>query len=202
MFTSRAEHRLLLGCDSVYERLTPIADRLCILDDERKRRVDARLEKMTQAKEAADVSLNPDRETQEWISRAGIALNAQTTISKLMQRADFELKPFVAAAKDALPNLAKAFDALNEEEAEGVVNQLRYSGYIERQQREATKAAADEDARIPAQMSYALPGLSREMVEKLSFVRPVSLGQASRIPGVTPAAISILRLHLRRGRVA
>src|SRR5438067_1085467 len=75
MFTSRAEHRLLLGCDSVYERLSPIADRLRILDGERKRRVDARLERMARAKEAADVSLNPDRETQEWISRAGIALN-------------------------------------------------------------------------------------------------------------------------------
>ena len=53
--------------------------------------------------------------------------------------------------------------------------------------------------RIPGDMSYRLPGLSREMVEKLSFVRPVSLGQASRIPGVTPAAISIVRMHLRRG---
>src|SRR5439155_7610323 len=196
------EHRLLLGCDSDYQRHSPIADRLRILDDERKRRVDTRLERMARAKEAADVSLNPDRETQGWLSHAGIALNAQTTISKLMQRADFELQPFVAAAKDALPNFAKAFDALNEEEAEGVVNQLRYAGYIERQQREAAKAAADEEVRIPAEMTYALPGLSREMTEKLSFVRPVSLGQASRIPGVTPAAISILRLHLRRGRVA
>ena len=82
------------------------------------------------------------------------------------------------------------------------MNQLRYAGYIERQQREAAKAAADEEVRIPAEMTYTLPGLSREMTEKLSFVRPVSLGQASRIPGVTPAAISILRLHLRRGRVA
>src|SRR5205823_10172657 len=81
MFTSRAEHRLLLGCDSVYERLSPIADRLRILDDERKRRVDARLERMTQAKEAADVSLNPDRETQEWLSRANVALTEKSTIA-------------------------------------------------------------------------------------------------------------------------
>jgi tRNA uridine 5-carboxymethylaminomethyl modification enzyme len=199
MFTSRAEHRLLLGCDSVYERLSPIADRLGILDDERKRRIDSRLARMSRASQAADVPLNPDRETQAWMSSAGIELSAQTTISKIMQRADFDLDRFVAAASDALPELAGAFAALSEEESEGVVNQLRYAGYIERQQREAGKAAADEELRIPAQMSYALPGLSREMVEKLSFVRPASLGQAGRIPGVTPAAISILRLHIRRG---
>jgi len=79
------------------------------------------------------------------------------------------------------------------------VNQLRYAGYIERQQREAAKMQEDEELRIPRDMAYALPGLSREMVEKLSRVQPVSLGQASRIPGVTPAAVAIVRMHLRRG---
>jgi tRNA uridine 5-carboxymethylaminomethyl modification enzyme len=202
MFTSRAEHRLLLGCDSVYERLSPIASRLGILDDERKRRIDARLERMARARTEADVSLSPDRPTLEWLAHAGIELTSQTTVPKLMQRADFDLGGFVAAAKEALPGLVDAFEALNEEEAEGVVNQLRYAGYIERQQRQASKTSADEELRIPATMTYSLPGLSREMTEKLSFVRPASLGQASRIPGVTPAAISILRLHIRRGRVA
>jgi len=197
MFTSRAEHRLLLGCDSVYERLSPLADRLGVLDDERKRRVASRITRMARAREAADVTLTPNRETQAWLP-----IQSQTTVAKVMQRADFDLDRFLDGAREALPELVSAFADLNEEEAEGVVNQLRYSGYIERQQREAAKAAADDDVRIPAQISYALPGLSREMVEKLSFVRPASLGQASRIPGVTPAAISILRLHLRRGRVA
>jgi tRNA uridine 5-carboxymethylaminomethyl modification enzyme len=194
MFTSRAEHRLLLGCDSVYERLSPIADRLGILDDERKRRIESRLARMSRAREAADVSLTPNRETQAWIP-----IQTQTTVAKVMQRADFDLERFLEGAREALPQLAAAFAELSEEEAEGVANQLRYAGYIERQQREAMKASADEELRIPASLSYALPGLSREMVEKLSFVRPASLGQASRIPGVTPAAISILRLHLRRG---
>src|ERR1051326_1463385 len=197
MFTSRAEHRLLLGCDSVYERLTPIADRLGILDDERKRRIQSRTDRMARAKHESDVVLTPNRDTQAWLP-----IQSQTTVARVMQRADFNLDQFLDAAREALPDLVAAFSELNEEEAEGVVNQLRYSGYIERQQREAAKAACDDEVRIPAQMSYALPGLSREMTEKLSFVRPVSLGQASRIPGVTPAAISILRLHLRRGRVA
>jgi tRNA uridine 5-carboxymethylaminomethyl modification enzyme len=167
MFTSRAEHRLLLGCDSVYERLSPIASRLGILDDERKRRIEARVTRMTRAK---------------------TMLQKQ---AKVTQHQDFVLDEFVAANADA-------FDGMNGEEIDGVVNELRYSGYIERQKREAEKASFDEDVRIPAELSYALPGLSREMVEKLSFVRPVSLGQASRIPGVTPAAIAILRMHVRR----
>ena len=170
MFTSRAEHRLLLGCDSVYERLSPIAARLGILDDERRRRVDARVARM---------------------SRARTMLQKQ---AKVTQHQDFSLGEFMAAN-------AEAFEGMGVEEAEGVVSQLRYAGYIERQQREAARLVEDETLRIPGDMTYRLPGLSREMVEKLSFVRPASLGQASRIPGVTPAAVSILRMHLRRGRV-
>src|SRR5207237_8415597 len=109
----------------------------------------------------------------------------------------FDLERFLAVA--ALPELVAAFEPLNEEETEAVVSRCRYWGYIGRQGREAAKLAMDDAVAIPAEMSYALPGLSREMVEKLSFVRPVSLGQASRIPGVTPAAIAVLRMHIRRG---
>jgi tRNA uridine 5-carboxymethylaminomethyl modification enzyme len=165
MFTSRAEHRLLLGCDSVYERLSPIADGLGILDDERKRRIDARVTRMRAAKELAQT----------------------TTLGQLMRRHDATVNSF-----------SEKFPELPDEELEGVVSQLRYAGYIERQEREAARIAQDDGLRIPREMSFLLPGLSREMVEKLSFVRPVSLGQASRISGVTPAAISILRMHLRR----
>jgi len=172
MFTSRAEHRLLLGCDSVYERLSPLAERLGILDDERKRRVERRVARMSQARKTAEATvLKPEHKT----------------LARLLQRPDFDL------------DRAEILKKLTEEERDGVVNELRYAGYIERQQREAEKARHDEELRIPATMSYALPGLSREMTEKLSFVRPASIGQASRIPGVTPAAIAILRMHVRRG---
>ena len=169
MFTSRAEHRLLLGCDSVYERLSPIADRLAILDAERKRRIEGRVSRMGAAKELAQ----------------------KTTLGQAMRRPDFDITSYV----DKVPEFA----ALTEEEREGVVSQLRYAGYIARQEREAARIAQDEELRIPKGMSFSLPGLSREMVEKLTFLRPASLGQASRIPGVTPAAIAIVRMHLRRG---
>jgi tRNA uridine 5-carboxymethylaminomethyl modification enzyme len=199
MFTSRAEHRLLLGCDSVYERLSPVAERLGILDNERKRRIEGRVSRMTLATAAAETELRPDRETVTWLREAAIELTSQTTIAKLMQRPAFDIDAFTKAAATALPRIAEIFGTLREEESEGVVNRLRYAGYIERQQREAAKMQEDEELRIPREMSYALPGLSREMVEKLSRVQPVSLGQASRIPGVTPAAVAIVRMHLRRG---
>src|SRR5260370_22727849 len=164
MFTSRAEHRLLLGCDSVYERLAPIAERLGILDDERRRRIDGRIARMRAAREAAGKSAH----------------------ARLFRRPDFD----VATVS------IDAFAALSEEERDGVVSGLRYAGYIERQQREAARMLEDEDLHIPSELSYALPGLSREMVEKLTFVRPRSLGQASRIAGVTPPAGALLRSHV------
>lgn len=199
MFTSRAEHRLLLGCDSVYARLSPVADRLGILDDERRRRVAARIDRMERAAAAGSLDLRPDMATNAWLSGAGVTISGPTTVARLLQRADLDLDGLLAAANEPLPELTKAFAPLSEEEREGVVSQLRYSGYIERQKREAEKLVADETLRIPETMTYALPGLSREMTEKLSRLRPTSLGQASRIPGVTPAAISIVRMHLRRG---
>lgn len=199
MFTSRAEHRLLLGCDSVYERLSPIAASLGILDDERKRRVEARIARMQRAEKAGEIELRPDRDTQGWLAVAGVELTAQSTVGKLMQRSSLDIDNLVEAAEGVLPEFSKSFRALSEEEKEGVVSRLRYSGYIERQQREASRMSEDENLRIPSEMSYALPGLSREMVEKLTRVRPASLGQASRIPGVTPAAVAIVRMHVRRG---
>ncbi len=195
MFTSRAEHRLLLGCDSVYERLSPIAERLRILDVERKRRVDARIHRMEHARQLAESTLlTPDRETLAWLP---VTLNEKTTVARLIHRPDFDVDRFIDACN--MPEVGNALAALNEEEREGVVSQLRYAGYIARQEREAARISEDEELRIPVDMPFSLPGLSREIVEKLTFVRPVSLGQAGRIPGVTPAAISILRMHLRRG---
>ncbi len=202
MFTSRAEYRLLLGCDSVYERLSPVASRLGILDDERRRRIEARVSRMQRATRVAEsTSLTPDRETLAWLSPANVSLTEKASVARLLQRTGFDLEVFLAACQASLPDVADAFAQLSVEESDGVVSQLRYEGYIDRQRREAAQQAEEEGMRIPAEMSYALPGLSREMVEKFSYVRPVSLGQASRIPGVTPAAISIVRLHLRRGAV-
>lgn len=200
MFTSRAEHRLLLGCDSVYERLTPVAERLGVVDDERLRRVERRVGRMRLARERIEAeAVNPDRETLEWLGPLGIALSAPSTVGKMVSRPAFDLDSLIDACRGAgrFPELVAGFDRLTDEEKEGVVNQIRYAGYIGKQAREAEKLRKEEHLCIPRQFSYRRPGLSNEMIEKLSAVRPASLGQAARIPGVTPAAISILRVALR-----
>ncbi|HEY5610185.1 MAG TPA: FAD-dependent oxidoreductase, partial [Thermoanaerobaculia bacterium] len=205
MFTSRAEHRLLLGCDSVYERLSPIAERLGILDEERRQRAEARRSRMSRARcELSSATIAPDKETVEWFASMGVPLTMQTTVGKLMQRADFDLDRFIARSgeREAFASLARAVRELRDEELEGVINQTRYAGYIEKQEREARKLLQDENVRIPNAFAFRRPGLSREIVEKLEFVRPASLGQAARIPGVTPAAISLLRMYLKKHRDA
>src|SRR5947208_4481035 len=108
MFTSRAEHRLLLGCDSVYERLSPIADRLGILDDERKRRVEARVARMHRARNVAQTTLTPERETVAWLATAGISISEKATVAKLMQRHGFDVDAFIAAAAEVLPEVSVA----------------------------------------------------------------------------------------------
>lgn len=200
MFTSRAEHRLLLGCDSVYERLTHLGAALGIVDDERIRRVEQRISRMDRARsEAQTTSLTPDRETQALLETVGVSLQEKSSIARLLQRHDLGLDALLDVLSTDHPELAAAFRALGDEELEGVVSQLRYSGYVERQKKEADRSSEDERLLIPKTMVFALPGLSIEVVEKLGAIRPASLGQAARIPGITPAAISILRMHLRRG---
>ncbi|MCM2313879.1 MAG: tRNA uridine-5-carboxymethylaminomethyl(34) synthesis enzyme MnmG [Thermoanaerobaculia bacterium] len=200
MFTSRAEYRLLLGCDSVYERLTMLARSLGIVDDERLRRVEARLERTAAARlQLEESELTPDRETLAWLEPLGLSITGPTTISRLVARPEFEIDSFFShcASSGRFSGVAAAFDGLSSEEKEGVVNHARYAGYIEKQEREARSVRDDETLRIPAEFRFERPGLSAEVVEKLRRVQPASLGQAARIPGVTPAAVAVLRMSLR-----
>ncbi|MEO8218390.1 MAG: tRNA uridine-5-carboxymethylaminomethyl(34) synthesis enzyme MnmG [Acidobacteriota bacterium] len=200
MFTSRAEYRLLLGCHSVYERLSPVAEKLGILDSERIRRVDDRMDRMSQVRRSIRAAaLVPDRATTSWLEESNISLSAPTSIAGLLQRQDIGFHELLEACerRGSFPEMVSTVRQLREEELEAIVTEARYAGYIEKQAREAEKCRHDEDLRIPAGFSYERPGLSRELSDKLTLVQPVSIGQASRIRGMTPAAISILRMHVR-----
>ncbi|MFN2240289.1 MAG: hypothetical protein ABR524_12945, partial [Thermoanaerobaculia bacterium] len=170
MFTSRAEHRLLLGCDSVYERLSHHAERRGLLDPERRRRIENRLARVTDARTRLEaLQFLPDKETAAWFEELGTPLNAPATLGKLLQRNDFAWVEFAssASASDRWSEALTAAESLGEEELDGVLNALRYAGYVEKQAREAHRSRADEDLRIPHAFSYHRPGLSRELVEKL-----------------------------------
>ena len=200
MFTSRAEHRLLLGCDSVYERLTPLALRLGTVDRERESRISARATRMSHVRNMLNTQyLTPDTETRDWLGETGVALSQPATLASLSQRPDLDLAKLLgtAGAAHRFPDLVALSSEMSSEEWGGVVNQLRYAGYIARQQEEADRLREGEKWLIPSDFDYQRPGLSTEVIEKLSLVRPANLAQASRVRGVTPAAIAILRMHLR-----
>ncbi|MBI2215107.1 MAG: tRNA uridine-5-carboxymethylaminomethyl(34) synthesis enzyme MnmG [Acidobacteria bacterium] len=200
MFTSRAEYRLLLGCDSVYERLTSMADALGIVDEERLRRVTSRLQRTAAAREAIEgAELRPDRETLAWLLPLGVSIAGPTTVAGLLARPELDADALFrhCGTTGQLAHLAEIRGRLADEELEGVVNRARYSGYIEKQEREARNLRDDDSLKIPPGFHFERPGLSTEVIEKLKRVQPASLGQAARIPGMTPAAVAVLRINLR-----
>jgi tRNA uridine 5-carboxymethylaminomethyl modification enzyme len=200
MFTSRAEHRLLLGCDSVYDRLTPLAVELGILSDSRRAAAEARIERMRRAQSGAhEAVLTPDASGQAWARDVGFPIGSPTTFAGLLTRNDITLERILTTEPDnRLKPIVQTFLELSEEEREGVVSRIRYAGYLEKQARETERSKRDDHVGIPERFSFERPGLSREVQEKLSRIRPYSLGQAARIPGVTPAAISLIRMYLRQ----
>jgi tRNA uridine 5-carboxymethylaminomethyl modification enzyme len=191
MFTSRAEHRLLLREDNADLRLTEIGRRLGLVSDESW----ARVQRKRDAIEAEihfleTVEIRPDRTTCERLAELGTSpIRQPTTLAALLRRPELGYAEVYRLVGRSVPEAVGS-------EVELVV---KYGGYVERQQRLVERSRALECARIPEDFDYsAIRGLSREAVEKLSSLRPRSLGQAARISGVTPAAVSLLAVHLKR----
>ncbi len=202
MFTSRAEYRLLLREDNADLRLTPIGRELGMVDDaqwqafERKREAIAReQERLAELRVRLPEKIPLDPPLQMGggaVSGAGGFSSMAISALELLRRPDMHYRDLMS-----LPGVpAVEIDA---KVAEQVEIQAKYSGYIERQQSEIEHALRHEQTPLPADFDFAqVRGLSTEVRQKLIDTRPATLGQASRIPGVTPAAISLLRVHLKR----
>ena len=194
MFTSRAEYRLLLREDNADLRLSAHGRRLGLVDDARWRAFEARRE----AIEREQARLRSIRVRPEDLEAAG----ARTLLGAPLQREHraLELLRRPEVSYRTLASLDVVGSELRDPGvAEQVEIQAKYHGYIERQRGQIAKQRAREDLRIPDAIDYArVRGLSTEVREKLSRHRPESVGQAGRISGVTPAAISLLLVHLRR----
>lgn len=189
MHTSRAEHRLLLRQDNADERLTPLGRQVGLVSDERWRVFAARQD--AAAREAARLS---DRFLTEDDSvrlgeRLGLPVAPGARLADLLRRPGVGLAALRAG--EGLP-------PLDPRVCERVEVDFKYRGYIERQTREVERLRRMESVRVPADFPYHHAGLSREAVEKLGACQPRTLGQAARIPGVTPADVSMLMVHLRR----
>ena len=196
MFTSRAEYRLLLREDNADLRLTETGRRLGLVGEERWRTFCRKREAIErESRRLAQVRLSPREISPEDAQQAlGGALSKEQTLLELLRRPGVSYETLMA-----LPGAGARVD--DPEVAEQVEIQAKYAGYIARQQQEIERSRRYEETRIPSWLDYhAVPGLSAEVRQKLAGQRPATLGQASRIPGVTPAAISLLLVHLKRRR--
>ena len=194
MFTSRAEYRLMLREDNADLRLTEIGRELGLVDDERWARFNEKLERIEQERQRLKSTwVNPLAE-----SAAEVNAHLATPLSREASGEDLLRRPDMTYAQ--LTSLSAFAPALDDAQAaEQVEIQVKYEGYIARQQEEIERQQRNENTLLPATLDYRqVSGLSNEVIAKLNDHKPVSIGHASRISGVTPAAISILLVWLKK----
>ena len=190
MFTSRAEYRLLLREDNADERLTPQAHELGLIDEARWRSFSGKYEQIA-AEKLRLKSFWVQADDQQAQNALGIELNHEYSLEALLKRPaiDYKLLSKIEKAKPFLEDPALI---------EQVENQIKYEGYIKRQLDEIEKYRRNEDTKLPQSLDYqSIKALSAEVIQKLDESRPETIGQASRIQGVTPASISILLVYLK-----
>jgi tRNA uridine 5-carboxymethylaminomethyl modification enzyme len=205
MFTSRAEHRLLLREDNADLRLTPRGRELGLVDDARWGFFEAKREAAErEAQRLATLLLRPgDLADEDAAAVLGGPLLREQRAFDLLRRPGVDYARLVSlpavGAGEAL-----ADERLAAQVALQVDVQAKYAGYIDRQREEIERQRRHEEAALPADLDYAtVAGLSNEARQRLAEARPRTLGQAARLPGITPAAVSILLIHLKkRGRAA
>lgn len=195
MFTSRAEYRLMLREDNADLRLTEIGRSLGVVDD-------ARWDAFNRKRDA--IAAEQERLKSLWVNpRTLPAEDAERVLGKAIEReyplSDLLRRPDVSYA--ALMTLPGAGPAVSDPViAEQVEVQAKYSGYITRQQDEVERRESQGSLKLPADLDYTgVRGLSREVQQKLNHHKPETIGQAARMQGITPAAISLLLVHLKRG---
>jgi tRNA uridine 5-carboxymethylaminomethyl modification enzyme len=204
MFTSRAEYRLILREDNADLRLSPIAYEMGLISHERWQKFSQKREKIAQGEaQMKSHFLQPhemDAKTLEQIT--GITLSKESRLLDLLTRPEISIVTLLLLPKVRqileLPE-AGTLDPLVQQALEQVEIQAKYAGYIAKQTIEIQKSQKHENTQIPQDFTYhGIPGLSAEIVEKLSKQKPATIGMASRIPGVTPAAISLLLVYLKK----
>jgi tRNA uridine 5-carboxymethylaminomethyl modification enzyme len=203
MFTSRAEHRLLLREDNADARLTPVGRELGLVPDERWELFLAKQRACTDEKTRLEtLRLRPVEVPTGWAARVlGAPLSRDTTAFELLRRPEVTYDALLELIGP--PEWTALDDRLPPQIRTDIEVHARYAGYIERAQEEIARTRRNEETALPSDLDYArLTGLSHEVRQRLTEARPATLGQAARIPGVTPAAVSILLVHLKKRALA
>ncbi len=194
MFTSRAEYRLMLREDNADLRLTEQAHELGLIDDQRWRQFNEKRDAIEKESARLDKICVGSRQlsVEDTQSVLGQSIRKDQSLLQLLKRPEFSYSDI-----SKLPNVAVA--EIDPVVAEQVEIQAKYSGYIQRQQEEVDRNRRHEETVLPENIDYQnVRGLSSEVIEKLSKHRPLNLGMAARIQGITPAAISLLRIYLKK----
>jgi len=195
MFTSRAEYRLLLREDNADRRLSPLGERLGLLDASAGARVRAKTEAVRREIERLKSALIPATDQ----VNAAIAASGSTPIAQPVRAIELLKRPEIAY--DTVLKMGGVDSGLGPDEAAELETEIKYEGYVRRQADAVERFSRLEDTAIPDWVDFkGVTGLSTEVSERLSAVRPRSLGQAARMPGITPAAISILAVHIKSRR--
>jgi len=199
MFTSRAEHRLLLREDNADLRLTPLGRELGLIDDERWRFLEAkqRLSNL-EVERLENTRIKPSDVPPEWAQRVlqGPMIRDASAF-ELLRRPEVSYETLLEVTGS--PEYADTDDRLPAQVRTQVEVRAKYAGYIERQEDEIERQRRNEETRLPDDLDYAqVTGLSHEVRQKLSEARPATIGLAGRLPGITPAALSILLVHLKK----
>jgi tRNA uridine 5-carboxymethylaminomethyl modification enzyme len=192
MFTSRAEYRLLLREDNADLRLTEKGRALGLVDDSRWQAFTNKREAINRLQqELAEKWIRPESGAAEQVKQFwGKPLRREANLLDLLRRPEVDVRELLSLT---------TFAAVDEQVAEQVAIQAKYTGYIDRQQNEINRSKRYDHVRLPERIDYTrVPGLSNEVSEKLQRQRPETIGQASRIPGMTPAAISLLLVYMKK----
>jgi tRNA uridine 5-carboxymethylaminomethyl modification enzyme len=200
MFTSRAEYRLMLREDNADARLTPIGRKLGFVDDQRWATFERKQTLI--ADEAARLEKVVVRPVDLGAGSSLGALNREATAAAILKRPNIRYADLIALERVGAPQPGAALEPEQfEQVALSLETNARYAGYIERQSSEIQRQQKQQATGIPEDMDYAgVSGLSNEVREMLTRIRPENIGQAARIAGMTPAAISLLLVHLKRLR--
>ncbi len=191
MFTSRAEYRLVLRIDNADRRLAPYGHELGLNNDTRIERFRRKWKRIDRARDFLDKSRLSAALSGSAPLLAEEGFNKGTLLSHLIRNPLFTLEMM----DDLLRTNGHVLDP---EELRAIHNEIRYEGYIRQQEVEIRRLKNIDNLRMPASIDYVrIPGISREMAERLERCRPATLGQASRIPGLNPATISILHIYLK-----